>query len=122
MSENWGPQFIVPTDVIKIYSGRMLLRETYNRELLRKELEALGIPGNPIEAVNPWFYRKKGELTWIKIGESSAETNDFAVPWNTTNLENGEYEILGFMSVRLKTENDEIVVSRQNIVNVVVEN
>ncbi|HSN48447.1 MAG TPA: hypothetical protein VLR29_06765 [Flavobacterium sp.] len=122
MSVNWGPQFIVPTEVIKIYSGRMLLRETYKRELLRKELEALGVSGNPVEAVNPWFYRKKGEETWIKIGESSDETNDFAVPWNTINLENGEYEILGFMSVRVKTGNDEIVVSRQNIVNVAVEN
>jgi hypothetical protein len=122
MPINWGPHYIVPTLLIKNYSGQVSLRETYSEGLLGKELEILGIPGRPIEATNPWYCRKKGTETWIKIGESKDKERDFAVSWDTTKLENGDYEILGFMSVRVKTGDTEMVISRQNIVTVKVKN
>jgi hypothetical protein len=45
-----------------------------------------------------------------------------AVSWDTKTLENGEYQILGLMHVSVKTEDEEVIVARQNIVDVVVEN
>jgi hypothetical protein len=45
MSYNWGPHYIVPTEVIKTYSGSVLLREEYDEDLLYKELEELGLTG-----------------------------------------------------------------------------
>ena len=89
MSFNWGPYFIVPSEVLKSYSGKVLLRERYDEELLAKELEELGLAGYPREAVNPWYFRGKNSETWIKIGESKDQKNNFSVPWDTGNLKNG---------------------------------
>ena len=122
MSINWGPHYIVPSEAIHTYSGRVLLREYFEEELLKQDLEQLGYPGVPFRATNPWYYRKKGATTWIKIGESSDRKSDFAVPWETTSLDNGEYEILGLMHVLVKKGESELVVARQNVVDVKVEN
>jgi len=122
MTINWGPHYIVPSETLKAFSGRVLLRETFDEELLKRELEELGFPGDPIRATNPWYYRKKGMDTWIKIGESSDRRENFAVPWDTTKLENGEYEILGLMHVWVRSGDKEIIVARRNIVEVAVEN
>ena len=122
MTINWGPHYIVPSETLKAFSGRVLLRETFDEELLKRELEELGFPGDPIRATNPWYYRKKGMDTWIKIGESSDRRENFAVPWDTTKLENGEYEILGLMHVWVRSAEKEIIVARRNIVEVAVEN
>jgi hypothetical protein len=120
MSWNWGPYFIVPSEVLKNYSGRVLLRERFDEALLAKELEGLGLAGYPRAAVNPWYYRKKGTESWIKIGESSDWKNNFSVPWDTDQLENGPYEIMGMMHVVVKKEDGEVVLARQNIVEVTV--
>jgi len=122
MSLNWGPHFIVPSETLRAFSGRVLLRETFDEDLLRKELLELGLSGYPLKATNPWYCRKKGTETWVKIGESSDQEQSFAVPWDTTILENGEYQVLGLMHVLVKTEGEEYIVARQNIVDVVVEN
>jgi hypothetical protein len=122
MTINWGPHYIVPSETLRAFSGRVLLRETFDEELLKRELEELGFPGDPIRATNPWYYRKKGMETWIKIGESSDRRENFAVPWDTTKLENGEYEVLGLMHVWVRSGDNEIIVARRNIVEVVVEN
>jgi hypothetical protein len=122
MSMNWGPHFIVPSESLRAFSGRVLLRESFDEDLLRTELRELGLSGYPLKATNPWYCRKKGTETWLKIGESSDQEQSFAVPWDTTNLENGEYQVLGLMHVLVKTEGEEYVVARQNIVDVVVEN
>jgi hypothetical protein len=122
MSHNWGPHFIVPSETLRAFSGKVLLRETFDEELLKTELQELGLSGFPLKATNPWYCRKKGTETWVKIGESSDQHNSFAVPWDTTNLENGEYQVLGLMHVSVKTESEEYIVARQNIVDVVVEN
>jgi hypothetical protein len=122
MAINWGPHYIVPSETLKAFSGRVVLRETFDEELLKRELEKLGFPGDPIRATNPWYYRKKGMETWIKIGESSDKRENFAVPWDTTKLENGEYQVLGLMHVWVKSGDQEIIVARRNIIEVVVEN
>ena len=122
MSYDWGPYFIVPSGVLKSYSGNVVLREELNEDLLSKELEALGIPG-PIENItNPWYYRKKNTDTWIKIGESNNKQENFPIRWDTTGFENGQYEVMGLMHVFAKKGATEIAIARQNIVEVTVEN
>jgi hypothetical protein len=122
MSYNWGPHYIVPTDVLKSYSGMVLLREEFDEDLLHKELQALGISG-PIETItNPWYCRKKNTDTWVKIGESSNEQQNFPTRWDTTSLENGQYEVMGLMHVFAKKGTAEVAIARQNVVEITVKN
>ena len=122
MSYNWGPYYIIPSDVIKVYSGAIQLREELEEDLLNKELEELGIAGPVVRIVNPWYYRKKENDTWIKIGESADKQQNFPIRWDTTGLENGQYEILGLMHVFVRRNGDEIAIARENVVEVTVEN
>jgi hypothetical protein len=122
MSHDWGPHFIVPTEALKTYSGTVLLRENLDGGLLQKELQEIGISGAIAKISNPWYYRKKNTDTWIKIGESEDREENFAVRWDTESLENGDYEILGFMHVFVGKDTEEKVVSRQGIVAVTVSN
>ena len=122
MSVNWGPHFIVPSETLRAFSGKVLLRESFDEELLKKELEGLGYSGAPFRATNPWYYRKKDSDTWIKIGESADRHSDFSVQWDTTALDNGAYQILGLMHVFVKKADEEFTVARQNIVDVSIEN
>jgi small-conductance mechanosensitive channel len=122
MSYNWGPHYIVPTEVLKSYSGMVLLREEFDEELLRKELEALGITGPIAKITNPWYYRRKGTDTWIKIGESADEHQNFPARWDTTSLKNGQYEVMGLMHVFVKKNGTETAIARQNVAEVAVEN
>lgn len=122
MSYNWGPHYIVPTDVLKSYSGAVVLREEFDEELLRKELAALGITGPIVRITNPWYYRTKGTDTWVKIGESSDEHQNFPTRWDTTSLKNGKFEVMGLMHVFAKKNREEIGIARQNIVEVNVAN
>ena len=122
MSHNWGPHYIVPSDVLKSYSGAVVLRETLDEELLQKDLEMLGISGSIVKISNPWYYRKKGMTTWTKIGESDDKRNNFSTRWDTGNLKNGEYEIMGLMHVFVKRNSTEIAIARDNVVEVAVEN
>lgn len=122
MSYDWGPHFIVPTEALKKYSGRILLRENLDEGLLQKELREIGASGPIVKIINPWYYRKKNTETWIKIGESEDRQENFAVGWNTENLENGDYQILGFMHAFVRSDAGEIAVSRQGVVDVAVSN
>ena len=122
MSYNWGPRYIVPSEVIKRYSGNVLLREELDEELLEKELAALGLTGPVLRITNPWYYRQKDASTWIKVGESGDKQANFSVRWDTTVLENGQYEILGLMHVFVKKNGDETAIARENVVEVTVEN
>jgi hypothetical protein len=122
MSNNWGPHFIVPSKKLVKLSGKVVLRESFDDDLLKKELKELGIAGSPFRAVNPWYYRKKNAETWIKIGESSDRENWFSVPWDTTSLEDSAYQVLGLMHVYIKDGDRELVLCRQNIVDIKVEN
>jgi hypothetical protein len=122
MSYNWGPRYIVPSEALKKYSGNVLLREEFDEDLLRKELEELSLTGPIVRVANPWYYRKKNTDTWIKIGESRDRQENFPVRWDTTSLENGQYEILGLMHVFVKKDGGETAIARENIVEVTVEN
>jgi hypothetical protein len=122
MSENWGPHYIVPSEVLKKYSGSVLLREEFDEELLAKELKSLGLNGPILRVVNPWYYRQKNSGTWIKIGESMDKQANFPVRWDTTVLANGQYEVLGLMHVFVRKNGDEVAIARENVVEVTVVN
>jgi hypothetical protein len=77
----------------KTNSGSILLREELNEDLLRKELEGLGLVRPIVGISNPWYYRKNNTDTWIMIGESEDMHGNFPVRWDTTVLENGQYEV-----------------------------
>ena len=146
MLYNWGPHYIVPTEVIKTYSGNVLLREEFDEELLRKQIDERGLSGSIVRMSNSWFYRKKNSEMWSKIGESSEIRKNFPVRWDTTHLENGQYEIIGFMQafvdsvkadevtlangeyekwykpISVKKHLEKRVIGEQNTVEVTVEN
>jgi len=122
MSYNWGPHYIVPTDVLKSYSGTVLLREEFDEDLLHKEMQALNVSGPIVTITNPWYYRKKNTDTWVKIGESSDEQQNFPTRWDTTALENGQYEVMGLMHVFSRKGNAEVAIARQNVVEITVKN
>ncbi len=122
MSYNWGPHYIVPSKVLEKYSGVVSLREELDEDLLRKELKELGLPVNILRVTNPWYHRKKNTDTWVKIGESEDREGNFAVKWDTTALENGQYEVFGLMHVFVKKDGKERAIARENVVEVTVEN
>jgi hypothetical protein len=122
MSYNWGPHYIVPSEIFKTYSGSILLREELDEDLLHQQLEELGCAGPIVKITNPWYYRKKNTGTWIKIGESEDRSSHFPVTWDTTNLQNGQYEVMGLMHVFVSREGKGMTIAGQNIVEVAVEN
>jgi hypothetical protein len=122
MSVNWGPNFIVPSEVAKNLSGIVVLRENFDEQLLRKEMKDLGMDGAVVRVTNPWYYRKKNTDTWIKIGESDRREDNFPVKWDTSRLENGTYQVLGLMHVVIRVDDEENVIARQNIVEVGIKN
>jgi len=122
MTYDWGPHYIVPSKLIETYSGTVLLREQFDEDLLRKELDALDLTGQIMRITNPWYYRKKNADTWTKIGESDDRHENFSVPWDTTGLKNGQYELLGLMHVFVRKGVDEKTIARWNIVEVTVKN
>lgn len=122
MSYEWGPHFIVPSETLRSFSGRTQLRESLDDDLLRKDLDSLGLNGAVVRIVNPWYVRKVGEQTWVKVGESSDRTANFPVSWDTTSFENGSYEVLGLMHVFVKDGGTERAIARQNMVQVEVKN
>jgi hypothetical protein len=122
MSHDWGPHFIVPTEVGDTYSGIVGLRERLDEALLSRELQNLGLSPRVAGITNPWYCRKKGTDTWVKIGESDDKAENFPVMWDTRKLENGQYEVLGLMHVNVGKGDDEAVVARQSVVEITVEN
>ena len=51
MSINWGPNFIVPSEVAKDFSGIVVLRENFDEGLLRTELKNLGLDGAVVRVI-----------------------------------------------------------------------
>jgi hypothetical protein len=119
---NWGPQFFVPTLAINRYCGCVILRGNLDDELLKKELEDLAVEGYPKGYSNVWYIRRRGAQTWIRIGESFNRDMDFGVRLDTAGFDNGTYQILGFLSVTVKTQEGEVVVSRQSIADLEIRN
>jgi ribosome-interacting GTPase 1 len=122
MPYNWGPHYLVPSEVLKVYSGAVQLREELNEDMLHKELEEMNLSGPVVRIVNPWYYRAKKTETCIKLGESSDKAQNFPIRWDTTGLKNGQYEILGLMHVFVRTNGGETAIARENVVEVTVNN
>ncbi|MEW6033350.1 MAG: hypothetical protein AB1603_00680 [Chloroflexota bacterium] len=122
MSYDWGPHYIVPSPTLTSLSGVVQLREELDRDLLRKELGALGLSTKVTRVSNPWYYRKKGTRSWVKIGESDDEQGNFPVTWDTSRLRNGKYEVLGLMHVYVGEGNSATAVVGQNVVEVAISN
>jgi len=122
MSYEWGPHVIVPSETLRSFSGRTQLRESLDDDLLRKDLDSIGLSGPVVRILNPWYVRKVGDQTWIKVGESSDRSSNFPVSWDTTAFSSGSYEVLGLMHVFVKEGDHERVIARQNIVEVEVKN
>jgi hypothetical protein len=122
VAAKWGPKFIVPTIAINKYHGCVVLRENLDDELLKKELETLQISGTPTGYSNSWYIRKKGTNSWMKVGESSRREEDFRVRLDTAEIGNGSYQVLGFMSVKVKSAEKEVVVSSQSIADFEIKN
>jgi hypothetical protein len=97
MQYDWGPHYLVPSKAISNYSGCVLLREEFDADLLWKQIDERELCGSVIRVTNGWFFRKKNSEKWTKIGESGDMVRNFPVLWDTTYLENGQYEIVGFM-------------------------
>jgi len=104
MSYDWGPHYIVPSRALEDYGGHMLLREQFDEALLRKELQELGIAGCITRVTNYWYCRRKGSDRWLEIGESDDALRDFPVKWDTTWLENGQYQIMGLMRASIRSD------------------
>ena len=122
MPYDWGPYFIVPSETLRNFSGIVRLRERFDEDLLNKELESLGFPKVIEKITNPWYYRRKNTESWIKIGESDEKRENFPVRWDTSTLENGQYEVLGLMHIFVKQDDVEKIIARQSIVEVTVKN
>jgi hypothetical protein len=146
MGYNWGPHYIVPSKALSKYDGCVVLREEFDEELLRKQLDERRLSGPAARMTNSWFYRKKNSETWTKIGESNDILGNFPVKWDTTYLEDGQYEIVGFMQafvhsvkfeevtlangeyekwykpISVKKHFEKRVIGEHNIVEVTVEN
>ena len=122
MSHNWGPYFIVPSQTLKLLSGHVRLRERLDEDILNTELEELGLKGPIVKISNPWYCRKKGEDTWIKIGESEDKNENFPVSWEPSDIENGEYEVLGLMHIFVKEGDTVHSIARENVMEVTVQN
>jgi len=112
----------VPSEAAKEFSGIVVLRENFEEEPLREELKNLGLDGAVVRVINPWYYRRKGEDTWIKIGESDRREDNFPVRWDTSRLRDGAYEVLGLMHVVVRIDDQESMIARQNIVEVKIQN
>ncbi|OGO23509.1 MAG: hypothetical protein A2144_00060 [Chloroflexi bacterium RBG_16_50_9] len=122
MAYKWGPHYIVPSEVLKSYSGAVRLREDFDEDLLLKELKELGLTGPIVRIVNPWYFRKKNTDTWLKIGESEDRKENFPVRWDTRSLVNGQYEVMGLMHVFVRKDREEKGIARENIVEITVQN
>jgi len=122
MSYNWGPHYIVPSGVFQSYSGKVLLREELDEDLLHKELKELGLAGPISRITNPWYYRRKNTDTWIRVGVSEDREENFPVRWDTTKLENGQYEVMGLMHVFVSKNGEEKAIARENVVEITIKN
>jgi ferredoxin len=110
--------------IVCSFSRNVLLWEEFDEDLLRKELEEPGFKGRIDRINNSWYSRKKNSKTWILIGESQDRQRYFPVRWDTSGLENGQYEIMGLMRVFVEDDGSGggKAIARENIVEVTVQN
>ncbi len=119
---NWATHFTASSDTSRTFSGRILLREEIDEALIRRTLDQLGLMGPIVKIKNQWFIRKVGEDTWLQVGESDEKASSFPVQWDSSTVQNGDYELLEQMNVFVKAGNEQKVVSRTNTLKVAVNN
>jgi hypothetical protein len=123
MPENWGPYFIVAPILRKSESRSIVLRESFDYEVLRQELITNGLSPDVVKVTNPWFYRKQNSNTWLMIGESDNIEENFQVEWDISRLQNGSYEVMALMQVFVaESVTEETRIARQNIIGVTIQN
>ena len=123
MAKSWGPYLMVSSSLSKANSKKVILNESFNFDLLRQELISAGLPLEIVKVSNPWYYRRKYNARWLKIGESSDIENDFPVEWDITGLEVGRYEVMGLMHMFGEEDClEKLVTVGQNIAEVTVKN
>ena len=120
--DNWGPRLIVSADASRVLSGQVLLKEQVDEGLLRRDLDTMGLSGPIVKVMNHWFVRRLGQDTWLQVGASDELASNFPVRWDSTSVENGDYEVLQQMNVFVKEGSQEKVVARTNTVKVAVNN
>ena len=122
MSQNWGPQCVVPSPLRRTYRGTITLCESLDRDLLRQNLVALEMPIDVVSINNSWYYRRSNSENWLGIGESDDSDNGFPVTWDTSLLPNGRYEVIGLMRVVTKEGITERTIAHPNFTEVVIKN
>ena len=120
--DSWGPRLIVSADTSRVLSGQVILKEQVDEGLLRRDLDTMGLSGPIVKVMNHWFVRKLGQDTWLQVGASDELASNFPVHWDSTSVENGDYEVLQQMNVFVKEGSQEKVVARTNTVKVAVNN
>ncbi len=118
----WGTHFTALPDTSRTLSGRVVLREELDRAQLRRDLDQLGLQGPVVRVMNQWYIRKLGHDAWLQLGEADEQDSRFVVQWNSTSVENGDYEVMEKMNVFVKAGQEQKVVSRTNTVRVAVNN
>lgn len=119
---NWGTHFTASSDTSRTFSGRILLREDLDEAQLRRDLDQLGLAGPIVKVMNQWYIRRVGENTWLQLGESDEKASSFPVQWDSSTVENGDYEVLEEMKVFVKAGHQQRVVARTNTMRVAVNN
>jgi hypothetical protein len=121
-NDTWGTRLLVSTDDSRVLTGEVMLKEQVDEGLLRRDLDVMGLSGPIVKMMNHWFVRKLGQDTWLKIGTSGDPGSSAHVRWDSTSVENGDYEVLQEMNVFVKQGSVEKVVTRSNTVRVAVNN
>ncbi len=120
--KGWGPHFIAIPDESRILSGKVLFKEDVDEGILRRELDSIGLSGPIVKIMNEWFIRKIGQDTWLQLGASDQRALNFPLHWDSSSVENGDYEVLEQMNVYVKEGSQHHVVSRTHTVRVAINN
>ncbi len=122
MSINWGLHFTATPDTSRVLSGRTLFKAEVDEALLRRELDSMGLSGPILGIINDRYIRRVGQDTWLQVGTSGEKDSNFPILWDSTSVENGDYEMLEQTYVVVKEGATQTAIARQNIVRVAVQN
>ena len=122
MSINWGLHYTATSDTSRVLSGRTLFKAEIDEALLRRDLDSMGLSGPIVGIMNDRYVRRVGQDTWLQVGTSGEKDSNFPILWDSTSVENGDYEMLDQMCVVVKEGATQSTITRQNIVRVAVQN
>ena len=122
MSINWGLHSTATCDTSRVLSGRTLFKAEVDEALLRKDLDSMGLSGPILGIISDRYIRRAGQDTWLQVGTSGEKDSNFPILWDSTSVENGDYEMLEQTQVVVKEGTAQSTITRQNIVRVEVKN